>query len=107
MGILWGNIVVNMIDWIFLVDASTMHVTCGTDIELTCPIRFLKKSEQVVREENDEADLIRPVNCRSPGFDRIPPIHICNLLLLVIFSSRNSLLSVVLISSHPPPRHVY
>lgn len=27
-----------------------MHVTCGTDIELTCPIRFLKKSEQVVSE---------------------------------------------------------
>lgn len=28
--------------------ASTMHATCGTDVELTCPINSLKKSDEVI-----------------------------------------------------------
>jgi hypothetical protein len=33
----------------FLANGSTMHVACGTDVELTCPIRSTKKTDQVVR----------------------------------------------------------
>jgi len=32
----------------FTTNGSTMHVTCGTDIELICPIRSLKKSDEVI-----------------------------------------------------------
>ncbi len=31
-----------------IANGSTMHVTCGTDIELTCPISSIKKSDEVV-----------------------------------------------------------
>ncbi len=27
---------------------TTMHVACGTDVELNCPIRSIKKSDEVV-----------------------------------------------------------
>lgn len=41
-----------LIQLICLVNGSitteTMHVTCGTNIELTCPIRSTKKSDEVV-----------------------------------------------------------
>ena len=31
---------------------TTMHVICGTDVELTCPIRSVKTSDEVVCSYN-------------------------------------------------------
>jgi len=57
--ILNENIIINIIYSEFIANGSTMRVTCGTNIELACPIRSLKKPDEVVCpwEENYQLQL--------------------------------------------------
>jgi len=43
------GIILYVFFFLSLAHASTIHATCGTDVELTCPINSLKKSNEVVR----------------------------------------------------------
>lgn len=45
-----------------------MHVTCGTDIELTCPIRSLKQSNEVVCSYKNKKKRVECMNLFSLSF---------------------------------------